>query len=292
MRLAAVIAWSVRARHLVVAATLLLAFVAAVPRGHAPLDALPNVAEPQVIVRTAYAGRTPEHVERDVAYPLATALASVPGVVAVRGVSMVGESFLYVICASDADAEATRTRVAQRLQEVQPRLPGGVTPTLGPDASGVGWVYQYALVARGAALSPGALGALQSNYLAPELQSLQGIAEVATIGAQAREYRVDIDPRRAFAHGLTPQTIGEAIVAANVSAGGGALDLGQRRVIVAADNRLSSLDELRAVPLLSEGGALRLDDVAQVSEGPAAAAGYTDLDGQGPAVGGIGCAPG
>ncbi|MBK6656764.1 MAG: efflux RND transporter permease subunit [Proteobacteria bacterium] len=287
MRLAAVIAWSVRARHLVVTLTLLAACAGAVALRHAPLDALPNVAEPQVIVRTAYAGRTPEQVERDVAYPLATALASVPGAVAVRGVSMVGESFLYVICASDADAEATRTRVAQRLQEVQPRLPGGVTPTLGPDASGVGWVYQYALVARGAALSPGALGALQTTYLAPELQSLRGVAEVATVGGQAREFRVDIDPRRAFAHGLAPQAVGEAIVAANVSSGGGALDLGQRRVIVAADNRLRSLDELRAVPLLSEGGALRLDDVAQLSEGPAAAAGFTDLDGHGPAVGGI-----
>ncbi len=287
MRLAALIAWSVRARYLVVAATVLLALAGALSLRHAPLDALPNVAEPQVIVRSAYPGRTPEQVERELAYPLATALAGTPGAAAVRGVSMYGESFLYVVCAAGTDAEAMRVRVAQRLQEVQPRLPAGVTPALGPDASGVGWIFQYALIARKVALSPGALRAVQDTYLKPELQSLPGVAEVASVGAEAREFRVDLDPRRALAHGLAPEAIGEAIVNANVSAGGGALDLGQRRVVVAADNRLHSLSDLRAVPVRTEGGALRLDDLAHVSEGPAAAIGYTDVDGRGAVTGGI-----
>jgi len=285
--LAAVIAWSVRARHLVIAVTLLLAFVGTLALRHAPLDALPNIAEPQVIVRTAYPGRTPEQVEREVGYPLATALSAVPGATAVRGVSMYGESFLYVVCAAGVDAEAARVRVAQRLQEAQPRLPVGVTPTLGPDASGVSWVFQYVLVATDADRSPGALRALQTDYLAPELQSLAGVAEIATVGAEAREFRVDLDPRRALAHGVAPQAIAAAIADANVSAGGGAIDIGQRRVVVTADNRLRDLDELRGVPLLDGGGALRLEDIAQVSEGPAAAAGYTDLDGRGPVTGGI-----
>lgn len=287
MSLAALIAWSVRARHLVIAVTLLLALAGGAALRHTPLDALPNVAEPQVIVRTAYPGRTPEQVERDVGYPLATVLSAVPGVTAVRGVSMYGESFLYVVCGASVDAEVARVRVAQRLQEAQPRLPPGVTPTLGPDASGVGWVFQYGLVAADHAHSPGALRALQAYYLAPELQSLAGVAEVATVGAEAREFRVDLDPRRALAHGVAPQAIAAAIAAANVSAGGGAIDLGQRRVVVAADNRLQDLDDLRDVPLLGAGGALRLADLAQVSEGPAVAAGYADLDGRGPVTGGI-----
>lgn len=280
---------SVRWRHGVIVLALACAVAGAIAATELSLDALPDVSDPQVIVRTAFPGRTPEQVERQVTYPLAAALASTRGAVAVRGISMYGESFLYIVFATPAELERARTRVLERLAEVQRQLPEGALAALGPDASGVGWVYQYALVDRSGRLSPADMRALQDYYLKLELQSVPGVAEVATVGGHEREFRIEIDPRRAAAYAISPQQVAESVRAANRPGGGGAVELGNRRVIVGADNRLRDVDELRAIALpgASGGAALRLADVATVVEAQAAQAGIADLDGLGQVTGGV-----
>jgi Cu(I)/Ag(I) efflux system membrane protein CusA/SilA len=274
-------------------AVITLALVCAIAGGFAfdklSLDALPDVSDPQVIVRTEFPGRTPEQVERQVTYPLAAALASTRGTVAVRGISMYGESFLYIVFSTPAELEHARTRVLERLSEVQRQLPESAVATLGPDATGVGWIYQYALVDRSGRQSPAQLRALQDYYLKLELQSVPGVAEVATVGGQAREFRIEVDPRRTAAYAISPQQIAQAVTSANRSGGGGAVELGNRRVIISADNRLHDVDDLRAIALPGVAGseALRLSDVATVAEGPSAQAGIADLDGLGQVVGGV-----
>jgi Cu(I)/Ag(I) efflux system membrane protein CusA/SilA len=289
MGLTGIINVSVRWRYAVIALALIAAIGGGIAFNNLALDALPDVSDPQVIVRTAYVGHTPEQTERQVTYPLAAALASTRGAVAVRGVSMYGESFLYIVFADPAELERARTRVLERLSEVQRQLPEGAVPTLGPDATGVGWVYQYALVDNSGKQSPAALRALQDYYLKLELQTVPGVAEVATAGGQAREFRIEVDPRRAAVYGITSPQIKKAFQDANRSGGGGALELGQRRVVVSADNRLRTVDDMRAIALPRAAGLapLRLMDVATVSEGPAPQTGIADLDGRGQVTGGV-----
>jgi Cu(I)/Ag(I) efflux system membrane protein CusA/SilA len=280
---------SVRWRCAVAALAFLVTLAGIAALRQLALDALPDVSDPQVIVRTEFAGRTPEQVERQVTYPLAAALASTRGAVAVRGISMFGESFLYIVFASPRDLERARGRVLERLSEVQRLLPTGAVPALGPDATGVGWIYQYALVDKAGRQSSADLRALQDFYLKLELQSVPGVAEVATVGGQPREFRIDLDPRRAAGLGVSPQQIADAVGAANRSGGGGAIELGHHRVIVSTDNRLRDADAIRAVPLPqpSGTGALRIADVASVEAGPAPRKGIADLDGVRQVTGGI-----
>jgi Cu(I)/Ag(I) efflux system membrane protein CusA/SilA len=289
MWLNAIIDASVRWRYVVIALALGAAIAGVLAFNSLSLDALPDISDPQVIVRTAYAGQTPEQVERQVTYPLASALAATRGAVAVRGISMYGESFLYIVFSKPDELERARTRVLERLSEVQRQLPDGAVPTLGPDASGVGWVYQYALVDRSGRLAPDALRDLQDYYLKLELQGVPGVAEVATVGGQQREFRIEVDPRKAAARGVSPQQIAAAFTAANRSGGGGTLDLGHRRTVVSADNRLRTLDDMRDIVIPLDGGRapLRLTDVAAITVGPAPPAGIADLDGLGQVTGGI-----
>ncbi|HET8709857.1 MAG TPA: efflux RND transporter permease subunit, partial [Spongiibacteraceae bacterium] len=279
---------SVRWRYAIVALALACTIAGAFAFKNLSLDALPDVSDPQVIVRTEFPGRTPEQIERQVTYPLAAALASTRGAVAVRGISMYGESFLYIVFSTPAELEWARSRVLERLSEVQRQLPEDAVATLGPDATGVGWIYQYALIDRSGKRSPADLRALQDFYLKLELQSVSGVAEVATVGGQQREFRIEIDPRRAAAYAISPQQIAQAVISANRSGGGGAVELGNRRVIVSADNRLRDVDNMRAIALPAAGNtALRLTDVASVTEAPAAQAGIADLDGLGQVTGGV-----
>ncbi len=250
------------------------------------LDALPDISDAQVIVQASFGGRTPEQIERQVTYPLASALASTSGAEAVRGISMYGEAFIYIVFPSSEAMTSARTRVLERLSQVQRQLPDDVVVTLGPDATGVGWVFQYALVDESGKHAPADLRALQDYYLKPELQSLSGVAEVATVGGQEREFYIEVDPRQAASYGIPLQQIAESVASANRSGGGGAVELANRRVIVSTDNRLRNVDDIAAVPL-SAGGGLRVRDIADVHEGPSLQASITDLDGKGQATGGI-----
>lgn len=277
---------SVRWRYLVIALCAGIALLGKFAYHSLILDALPDISDAQVIVQASYPGRTPEQMERQVTYPLASALASTSGAIAVRGISMYGESFIYIVFpSSDAMAQA-RTRVLERLSQVQRQMPSGVVVSLGPDATGVGWVYQYALVDESGTHSPADLRALQDYYLKPELQSLSGVAEVATVGGQERAFYIEVDPRKVSSYNIPLQQVADAVVAANRSGGGGVVEVGNRRVIVSADNRLSGVDDIAAVPLGGE-TRLRVQDVATVREGVAIQASITDLDGKGQATGGI-----
>ncbi len=284
-----IIDWSLRHRPLVLLAALAVFLGGLYAARHIPLDAIPDLSDVQVIVRTPYAGQAPQAVEDQVTYPLTTALLSVPGTTAVRGVSMFGESFVYVIFADGTDIYWARSRVTEALSQAAARLPAGAVPALGPDASGVGWVYEYALVDRTHSQDSDALRALQDFYLKYELQAVPGVAEVASLGAAARQYQVEVDPRRLAAYNLRLDDIADAVRANNLAASGAVMELGRAEYMVRADGYLKTLGDLRAVPLASgsTGRPVRLEDVARIHAGPAPRRGVTDLDGHGEVVGAI-----
>jgi len=184
------------------------------------LDAIPDLSEVQVIVQTSYPGQPPQAVEDQVSYPLASALLAVPNVSAVRGFSMFGESYLYLIFRDGTDSYWARSRVLEYLTQIAPRLPAGVTPALGPDASGVGWVFEYALVDRQHRYEPDRLRALQDFFLKLELQSVPGVAEVASVGGQARQFQVEADPARLAGYGVGLERVVRAVQDSNLSSGG------------------------------------------------------------------------
>ncbi|MFO1504206.1 MAG: CusA/CzcA family heavy metal efflux RND transporter [Steroidobacteraceae bacterium] len=266
-----------------------LTLVAALGLRDLKLDALPDLSDDQVIVKVSFPGQPPQRVEDQVTYPLATALLGVPGASTVRAFSMYGEAFVYVVLADGAAAAPARARVAERLAQLAPQLPAGASTQLGPDASGVGWILQYALVANSGALPVERLRALQDFLLVPELQAIPGVAEVATFGPGARQLQVDVDPDRLAALGLALRQVGDAVRDANQAAGGGAFELGRQRLVVSADARLHGPEDLLSAPLAPDGrgGTLRLSQVARVGYGPAPQQGVSDLDGQGQVVSGI-----
>jgi len=194
--IAAIIRWSIHNRLLVTLMALLLAGWGAWSARHIPLDALPDLSDVQVIVKTSYPGQAPQVVESQVTYPLATALLAVPGAVTVRGYSGFGDSFVYVIFADGTDLYWARSRVLEYLSQIAPRLPPQAQPALGPDATGVGWVYEYALVDRSGRRDLAQLRSLQDWFLKYELQSVDGVADVATVGGMVRQYQVVLDPNR------------------------------------------------------------------------------------------------
>lgn len=280
---------SLRQRGWVLFAVLVCAVAAAAYAIHLELDALPDLSENQVILKASYPGQPPQLVEDQVTYPLTAALLGLPGASAVRAYSMFGEAFVYIALEDGVDAERIRFRVLERLSQLTGSLPENAAISLGPDASGVGWIYQYALVSNNAQLAPDRLRALQDFVLKPELQSVKGVAEVATFGAAARQLQVEIDPRRLGALGLTAADISAAVRKANRASGGGALESGGQRLLISADARLRTGKELLDIPIGvdANGTILRLAQVATVSFGPAPQQGLGDLDGRGPVVGGI-----
>lgn len=254
-----------------------------------PVDAIPDLSDPQVIVRASYPGQAPEVVEEQVTYPLTTALMAVPGAHTVRGFSMFGDSFIYVLFEEGTDPYWARSRVQEYLSQVEGQLPGDVSAELGPDATGVGWIYKYALVDRSGRHDLSELRALQDWYLKFELQSVPGVAEVATAGGMVRQYQVAVDPNRLRAHGLQLQQVRRAIQRGNAEAGGALLELGEAEYMVRASGYISSLDDLRQIPLgpVADGTPLLLQDVADIRRGPAARRGIVDLNGEGEVVAGI-----
>jgi copper/silver efflux system protein len=286
---ARVILWSLENRFLVLLAAVLLAAWGTWAVARAPLDALPDLSDAQVVIRTPYPGQAPSIVENQVTYPLTTTMMSVPGAKAVRGYSFFGDSFVYVLFEDGTDLYWARSRVLEYLSQAQGRLPGGVQPALGPDATGVGWIYEYALVDRSGRHDLAELRALQDWFLKYELKTVPNVAEVASIGGQVRQYQVVLLPDRLRAHGITHREVVQAIRAANAEAGGSLLELGEAEYAVRASGYLRNPEDFRRIPLRTgeAGVAVRLADVARVQLGPELCRGIAELDGEGEVSGGV-----
>jgi copper/silver efflux system protein len=287
--IAKLIHWSVHNRFLVLLATALLTAWGLYATANTPLDAIPDLSDTQVIVRTVYPGQAPQVVEDQVTYPLTTTLLSVPYAKTVRGYSLFGESFVYVLFEDGVDLYWARSRVLEYLSQVQGRLPPTASTALGPDATGVGWIYEYALVDRSGRNDISQLRALQDWFLKYELKSLPNVAEVATIGGFNRQYQIVLQPDRLRAYRLPLETVIEAVRKANGETGGSVLELAEAEYMVRARGYLKSLDDFREIPvgLGDSGTPILLRDVAIVQLGPETRRGIAELDGEGEVVGGV-----
>ncbi|HET7791845.1 MAG TPA: efflux RND transporter permease subunit [Rhizobacter sp.] len=286
--IARLIRWSVANRLLVLLATLLLGAWGLYSLRSTPIDALPDLSDVQVIIRTSYPGQAPQIVENQVTYPLATTMLSVPGAKTVRGFSFFGDSFVYVLFEDGTDLYWARSRVLEYLNQVQGRLPATAKTALGPDATGVGWIFQYALVDRSGRNDLSQLRALQDWFLKYELKSLPNVAEVASVGGMVRQYQVVPDPLKLAAYGITYGQVREALLAANQETGGSVLELAEVEYMVRASGYLKTLDDFRAIALTARGGVpVRLGDVATIQLGPEMRRGIAELDGQGEVAGGV-----
>ena len=254
-----------------------------------PVDALPDLSDVQVVVRTNFAGQAPQIVEDQVTYPLSTTLLSVPGVETVRGYSMFGDSFVYVIFEDGTDLYWARSRVLEYLSQAQGDLPTGVTPQLGPDATGVGWIYEYALVDRSGGHDLAGLRSIQDWFLRYELQTIPGVAEVASVGGMVRQYQIVLDPYRMASLGVTHAEVVSAVQAANQETGGSVVELGEAEYMVRASGYLANLDDFRQIALRTAPGGVpvTLGDVAHIQLGPELRRGIAELNGEGEVAGGI-----
>ncbi|MDP2066263.1 MAG: efflux RND transporter permease subunit [Burkholderiaceae bacterium] len=287
--IAATIRWSIANRFLVLLVTVMVTAWGVVSLTRTPLDALPDLSDVQVIVRTSWPGQAPQLVEDQVTYPLTTTMLSVPGAKVVRGYSFFGDSYVYVLFADGTDLYWARSRVLEYLSQVQSRLPAGTTSAIGPDATGVGWIYQYALIDRTGQQDLSQLRTLQDWFLKFELKTVPGVAEVATIGGMVRQYQVVLDPDQLAAYRIPHNRVIEALRRANQEAGGALLELGEAEYMVRATGYLKTLDDFRAIPLMTTdaGVSVLLGDVARVQVGPELRRGIGELDGVGEAVGGV-----
>ncbi|WP_309626361.1 efflux RND transporter permease subunit, partial [Methylibium sp.] len=287
--IAALIRWSIVNRMLVLLATVGVTAWGVWSLARTPLDALPDLSDVQVIIRTPYPGQAPRIVEDQVTYPLTTTMLSVPGAKVVRGYSFFGDSFVYVLFEDGTDLYWARSRVLEYLNQVQSRLPAAAKPALGPDATGVGWIYQYALVDRSGQMDAGQLRALQDWFLKYELKTVPNVAEVASVGGMVRQYQVVLDPDKLAAYNIPHGRVIEAIRRANQEAGGSVLELGEAEYVVRASGLLASLDDFRKIPLAATdaGVSVRLADVARIQVGPEMRRGIGELDGEGEATGGV-----
>ncbi|SOD28933.1 Cu(I)/Ag(I) efflux system membrane protein CusA/SilA [Variovorax sp. YR752] len=286
--IAALIRWSVGNRFLVLIATLFLVAAGWWSVARTPLDALPDLSDTQVIIRTPFPGKAPQVVEDLVTYPLTTTMLSVPGAKTVRGYSFFGDSFVYVLFDDKTDPYWARSRVVEYLNQVQSRLPAGANASLGPDATGVGWVYEYALVDRTGKRDIGQLRALNDWFLKFELKTVPDVAEVASIGGMVRQYQVVLDPNRMRALGITQQAVVEALQKANQASGGSVIEFAEAEYMVRSRGYLRSLDDFRTIPLSVTGATpVLLRDVATVQIGPEMRRGIAELDGEGEVAGGV-----
>ncbi|MBT9447577.1 MAG: efflux RND transporter permease subunit [Hyphomonadaceae bacterium] len=287
--IANLIRWSIANRFLVVLATLALAIAGALAVRSTPVDALPDLSDVQVVVRTSYPGQAPQIVEDQVTYPLTTTMLSVPGARTVRGYSFFGDSFVYIIFEDGTDLYWARSRVLEYLDQVQGRLPATARSSLGPDATGVGWVFQYALIDRSGRHDLGQLRSIQDWLLQFELKSVPGVAEVASIGGMVRQYQIVLDPERMAAYGVSQQRVADAVSAANGEAGGAVVEIGEAEHMVRASGYLRTLEDFDAIPLGvgATGAPVRLGDVAWVQIGPEMRRGVAELNGEGEVAGGV-----
>lgn len=285
----ALIKASIRNRFLVLFFALLLAFWGAVTILRTPVDALPDLSDVQVIIKTDYAGQAPEIVENQVTYPISTAMLSVPGAASVRGFSSFGTSFVYVIFEDGTDLYWARSRVLESLSGLTGSLPQGVSPELGPDATGVGWVYEYALVDRTGKHDLESLRALEDWVLRYDLKTIPGVAEVASVGGAVKEFQILPDPVKLEQYGVTIGDIKTALSRSNSEMGGGSVELAGSEVMVRARGYLRTLDDFRHIVLKANASGVPtlLSDVAQVRTGPEMRRGIAELNGEGEVAGGV-----
>ena len=287
--IAALIRWSIANRFLVLLATLMLTAWGVISLLRTPVDALPDLSDVQVIIRTTYPGQAPRIVENQITYPLTTTMLSVPGAKTVRGYSFFGDSFVYVLFEDGTDLYWARSRVLEYLNQVQSRLPANAKASLGPDATGVGWIYQYSLVDRSGKHDVSQLRALQDWFLRYELKTVPDVAEVASVGGMVRQYQIVLDPDKLAAYGIAHTRVVDVIGKANQETGGSVLELGEAEYMVRASGYLQSLDDFRQIPLTTSAAGIpvRLGDVARIQVGPELRRGIGELDGEGEATGGI-----
>jgi Cu(I)/Ag(I) efflux system membrane protein CusA/SilA len=287
--IAGLIRWSIRNRILVLLAAGFLVTAGIYSVKQTPVDALPDLSDVQVIIKTSFPGQAPQVVEDQVTYPLTTAMLSVPKAVTVRGYSFFGDSFVYIIFEDGTDLYWARSRVLEYLSQVTGQLPDNAKPALGPDATGVGWIYQYALVDRTGNNDLSQLRSLQDWFLKYELQTVPGVAEVAAIGGMVKQYQVVIDPDKMRAFGVTLAQVRRAIQAGNQEAGGSVIEMGEAEYMVRATGYLQSIDDIAQIPLgVSENGTpVMLSDLAEIRLGPQMRRGIAELDGEGEVVGGV-----
>ena len=287
--IAGLIRWSIGNRFLVLLASVMLCAWGVWSLLRVPLDALPDLSDVQVIIRTTYPGQAPRIVENQITYPLTTTMLSVPGAKTVRGYSFFGDSFVYVLFEDGTDPYWARTRVLEYLNQVQARLPPGAKAALGPDATGVGWIYEYAVVDRSKQHDLAQLRALQDWFLKFELKTIPNVAEVASIGGLVKQYQIILDPDRLRAYGITQNQVIDAIRASNQEAGGSVLELAEAEYVVHATGYLRNLEDFRQVLIRTgaNGVPVMLTDVAHLQIGPESRRGITELGGQGEVTGGV-----
>ena len=285
--IASIIRASIANRGLVLLAALALAVWGVLSVFRTPLDALPDLSDTQVIIRTEWPGQPPRIVEDQITYPLSTTMLAVPGVKAVRGYSFFGDSFVYVLFDDDTDLYWARSRVLEYLSQARDQLPDEVSPALGPDATGLGWVYQYALVDRSGAHHLGELRALQEWFLRYELKTIPDVAEVATLGGMVQAWQIVPDPQALAARGITVEQVVEAIRATNGATGGSVIEKAGADLMVRSTGYLQTRGDFESVPVTTGGVPVLLGEVARVLRGPTLRRGIAELDGEGEVVGGV-----
>ena len=284
-----IIRWSIANRLLVLILTGFVTAGGIYALRQTPIDALPDLSDVQVIIKTSFPGQAPQVVEDQVTYPLTTAMLSVPRAVTVRGYSFFGDSYVYIIFEDGTDLYWARSRVLEYLNQVSGQLPDGAEPALGPDATGVGWIFEYALVDRSGNNDLAQLRSLQDWFLKYELQTVPGVAEVAAIGGMVRQYQVVVDPDKLRAFGITLSRLKTAIRQGNQETGGSVIEMGEAEYMVRASGYLKNIDDLAAIPLgvNDQGTPLMLSDVAEIRLGPQMRRGIAELNGEGEVVGGV-----
>jgi len=285
----AIIAASLRQRFMVILAMLIIAVVGIYSYKSAPLDAIPDLSDVQVIIFTEYSGQSPQVVEDQVTYPLTTAMLAVPNTKVVRGYSFFGMSFVYLIFEDGTDMYWARSRVLESLNYVSGRLPKTVNPSLGPDATGVGWIYEYTLQDTTGKHDLAQLRSLQDWYMRYPLQTVKGVAEVASVGGYVKQYQVEVDPNALQRYNIPLDKVKMAIKMSNKDVGGRLIEMGETEYMVRSAGYIQSVDDLNKIPVGAdkEGTPLRLKDIANVFIGPELRRGLVDYNGEGEVVGGV-----
>lgn len=287
--IARLIKWSIGNRFLVILFAILLAVWGGYTVKNTPLDAIPDLSDVQVIIKTTYPGQAPQVVEDQVTYPLTTAMLAVPGAVTVRGYSFFNDSFVYIIFEDGTDLYWARSRVLEYLSQVAPTLPAAARSALGPDATGVGWVYQYALIDRTGKHDLSQLRSIQDWFLKYELQTIDGVSEVATIGGMVKQYQVVVDPDKLRTYGIPLEKVRLEIQRGNQETGGRVIEMAEAEYMVRASGYIKGIKDLEVIPLAvtDKGTPILLRDVAQIRLGPELRRGIGELNGEGEAVGGV-----
>ncbi len=287
--IAALIRWSIGNRVLVILFALLLTAWGGYTLKQTPLDAIPDLSDVQVIIKTSYPGQAPQVVEDQVTYPLTTAMLAVPGAVTVRGYSFFNDSFVYIIFEDGTDLYWARSRVLEYLSQVAPTLPASARSALGPDATGVGWVYQYALIDRTGGHDLSQLRSIQDWFLKYELQTVEGVSEVATIGGMVKQYQVVVDPEKLRTYNIPLDKVRLEIQRGNQETGGRVIEMAEAEYMVRASGYIKGIKDLEVIPLAvtPKGTPILLRDVAQIRLGPELRRGIGELNGEGEAVGGV-----